>query len=73
MQRIAAFVFVSFVLFTAADIPQTSELAVAFAYLILLSAAMTVGPSAFARITAFTGATSATARQGGGTSGGGTW
>lgn len=52
VQRLAAFSFVAFVLFVAADIPATSEIAVAFAYLILLSAAMTVGPAAFGRISA---------------------
>lgn len=71
MKRIAAFAFVSFVLFTAADIPQTSEIAVAFAYLILLSAAMTVGPNALARISAFVATPAPSAI--GGTSGGGTW
>ena len=65
MQRIAAFAFVGFVLFVGADIPQTAELAVAFAYLILLSAALTVGPSAFARVSDLFAAK--------GTSGGGTW
>lgn len=66
MQRIAAFAFVAFVLFTAADIPQTAELAVAFAYLILLSAAMTVGPVGLARLSALFGGTDATQGSGGG-------
>lgn len=67
MRRVAAFAFVGFVLFVGADIPQTAELAVAFAYLILLSAAMTVGPAAFGRISALFVTTA------GGTSGGGTF
>lgn len=51
MNRIVAFAFVGFVLVTASDFPETASLAVAFAYLILLSALMTVGPVAFGRIT----------------------
>jgi hypothetical protein len=66
MQRVAAFAFVAFVLFTAADIPATSELAVAFAYLILLSAAFAVGPDAFARISSLVGGAAAPTVGGGG-------
>ena len=50
MQRVVAFVFVGFILVTMADFPETAPLAVGFAYLILLSAAMTVGPVALSRI-----------------------
>lgn len=55
MQRIVAGGVVFFSLVLAADIPATSQLAVAFAYLILLSAALTVGPVAFARVSAMVG------------------
>lgn len=50
MNRVIAGGVVFFTLIVASDIDATSELAVAFAYLILLSAAMTVGPVAFARV-----------------------
>lgn len=49
-QRIIAGGIVFFTLVLFADIPATSQLAVAFAYLILLSAALTVGPVAFSRV-----------------------
>lgn len=55
MQRIAAGVVVFLSLTILADLPATSELAVAFAYLILLSAALTVGPVAFARVSSLVG------------------
>lgn len=50
MTRIIAAGIVFFVLVVASDLDETSELAVAFAYVILLSAALTAGPVAFARI-----------------------
>lgn len=55
MQRVIAGGIVFFVLVMLADIPATSEVAVAFAYLILLSAALTVGPVAFGRISSLVG------------------
>lgn len=55
IRRAAAFGVVAFFLITAADIEPTAELAVAFSYLILLSAAMTVGPVAFARLSSLVG------------------
>lgn len=54
-QRVVAGGIVFFSLVTLADIPATSKLAVAFAYLILLSAALTVGPVAFGRVSALVG------------------
>lgn len=50
-RQIAAGAFVALVLLTAADFEPTSSIAVAFAYLILLAALMTIGPVAFDRIT----------------------
>lgn len=50
-QRLAAAAFVAFALLVVADNDATAELAVAFAYLILLSAALTTGPTALARLT----------------------
>lgn len=55
LQRGVAFGIVFFSLVMLADIPATSEVAVAFAYLILLSAALTVGPVAFGRISNLVG------------------
>jgi hypothetical protein len=55
MQRIFAGGVVFFALVLIADIPQTASIAVAFAYLILLSAALTVGPVAFGRVSALVG------------------
>lgn len=54
-RRIFAGGIVFFTLVILADIPATSEVAVAFAYLILLSAALTVGPVAFARVSSAVG------------------
>lgn len=54
-QRVIAGGIVFFALVMLADIPATSQIAVAFAYLILLSAALTVGPVAFARISTLVG------------------
>jgi len=56
MERIAAGAIVFLSLTILADIPATSRLAVAFAYVILLSAALTVGPTAFGRISELVGA-----------------
>ena len=50
VQRVVGFAVVALVLFMAADFPTTSELAVAFAYLIMLSALIAAGPAAFGRI-----------------------
>lgn len=47
MQRIAGGAFVFFVLITGASFDATAALAVAFAYLILISSALIVGPAAF--------------------------
>lgn len=55
MQRGIAFGIVFFSLVMLADIPATSEVAVAFAYLILLATALTVGPVAFGRISSLVG------------------
>lgn len=55
-QRIFAGAVVFFVLVIAADIEQTSTLAVAFAYVILLSVFWTAGPVAFRRISNAVGA-----------------
>lgn len=55
MQRIIAGGIVFFSLVILADYDQTASLAVAFAYLILLSAAMTVGPVAFGRLSELVG------------------
>lgn len=46
-QRIAAWGVVVFVLIVFAEFDATAELSVAFAYLILLSVLLTVGPVAF--------------------------
>jgi hypothetical protein len=46
-QRIAAWGVVVFTLIVLAEFDVTAELAVAFAYLILLSVLLTVGPVAF--------------------------
>lgn len=50
-KRVAAFTIVTLFLIIAADYESTATLAVAFAYLILLSALFAAGPTAFARIT----------------------
>lgn len=50
MERLAAFVIVGLALVVAADIEQTSTIAIAFAYLILLVIAMYSGPTAFGRL-----------------------
>lgn len=47
MERLAAGAFVFFVLIVAADFSATASLAVAFAYLILISSLLVVGPAAF--------------------------
>ncbi len=56
-QRVAAFVVVTLSLLVAADLPQTAELAVAFAYLIMVGVLVAAGPTAFARISTLTGGT----------------
>lgn len=50
VQRVVGFAVVGFVLFVAADFPATSQLAVAFAYLIMVAALIAAGPAAFGRI-----------------------
>lgn len=65
MQRIIAGGIVFFALVTLADTDTFGSVAVAFSYLILLSAALTVGPVAFGRI-------SKLVTTGGGAGGGGT-
>lgn len=59
MQRIFAGGVVFLVLIVLADNESTESIAVAFAYLILLSALMTVGPVAFGRVSALVNASSA--------------
>lgn len=56
MERIFAGGVVFFGLVIAADIESISTVAVAFAYLILLSSLMAVGPIAFGRISSLVGA-----------------
>jgi hypothetical protein len=56
MERIIAGGVVFLALIIVADYDATAPIAVAFAYLILLSAAMTVGPVAFGRVSAMVGA-----------------
>lgn len=65
-QRLAAWGFVIFTLIVLAEFNATAELSVAFAYLILLSVLLTVGPVAFDNLSKMFTTT-------GGTSGGGTW
>lgn len=60
MERIAAFVIVGLSLIVLADIDSMSTIAVAFAYLILLSVLMLAGPVAFGRLSALVGAPGAT-------------
>lgn len=62
MERIAAFVIVGLTLIVLADIEQLSSIAVAFAYLILLSVLMLAGPAAFARLSALVTAPSFNSR-----------
>lgn len=59
-QRIAAGIFVGFVLIVAADYNATAPIAVGFAYLILISTLMLVGPAAFENIQRMIGQTSVT-------------
>jgi hypothetical protein len=66
MERYAAGAIVFFSLIVIADIPSLSLIAVAFAYLILLSAAMTVGPVAFGRLSTLVGAAPVAGGGGGG-------
>lgn len=56
MERIAAGIVVGLMLIIVADIEPLSPIAVAFAYLILLSVLMTAGPTAFKRISSLVGA-----------------
>lgn len=51
-RRVGAFVIVTMFLVIASDYESTGQLAVAFAYLILLSALFSAGPKAFDRLTA---------------------
>lgn len=53
-QRVGAFIIVTLFLIIAADIEATQTLAVAFAYLILLSALFAKGTLVFQRLTAAT-------------------
>jgi hypothetical protein len=55
-QRIAGGIFVGFVLVVASDFTPTAQLAVAFAYLILISSALVVGPAAFDNVSRMVGA-----------------
>lgn len=50
MERIAGGAFVFFVLIVGADFDTTAPIAVAFAYLILISALLLKGPAAFANL-----------------------
>jgi hypothetical protein len=54
------------VLITASDFEPTSELAVAFAYLILLSAVLTVGPVVADRINSLIAGSVGSGGEGGG-------
>lgn len=65
MQRIVAGGIVFFALVTLADTDTFGSLAVAFAYLILLSAALAVGPVAFGRISKLVTTSSGSAGGGG--------
>jgi hypothetical protein len=49
-QQIIGFGIVGFVLITGSDFDATAPIAVAFAYVILLTVLLTVGPVAFDRI-----------------------
>jgi hypothetical protein len=69
MQRIVAGGIVFFSLVILSDVPTTSSIAVAFAYLILLSAALTVGPVAFGRVSNLVNSPSISTGVGGGSSG----
>jgi len=68
-QRLAAWGVLAFTLIVLAEFPTTSELAVAFGYLILVSVLLTAGPAAFANLSRMTGGSSDT--TGGGHSVGG--
>lgn len=57
-QRVAAFATVAVMLVILADFDTTASLAVAFAYLFLLSTLILVGPVAFARLQEMIGASS---------------
>jgi len=54
VQRTGAFVIVAMFLVIASDFDTTAELAVAFAYLILISSLLVVGPAAFANLSKLT-------------------
>lgn len=58
MQQVVAFGVVAFVLVTASDFDTTAPVAVAFAYVILLTTAIAVGPVAFDRISSIVGGAS---------------
>lgn len=66
MERVIAGGVLFFSLILVADIDPLAEIAVAFAYLILLSATMTVGPVAFARISKMVGGSSSASSSGSG-------
>jgi hypothetical protein len=66
IQRFMAWGVVAFSLIVLAEVPSTSQLAVAFAYLILVSVLLTVGPSAFANIQAMFGDSNGSVTQPGG-------
>lgn len=73
MERIAAGGVVFFTLIVLADVPTTSALAVAFAYIILIGALMSIGPVAFGRVSRLvngTGGAGGTGSNVGGGSGG---
>ena len=70
MERIAGFTIVFVVLITIADIPAMAPLAVAFAWVIFLSALMLVGPIAAERLSSLLGATTLKDTQSPGAAGG---
>lgn len=66
IQRFMAWSVVAFSLIVLAEVPSTAQLSVAFAYLILISVLLTVGPAAFANIQAMFGDTGRSVTQPGG-------
>lgn len=70
MQRLVAGGVVFFALVILADFDTTASIAVAFAYLILLSSLLTVGPVAMERISTLVGSPPLKATRSPGNSGG---
>jgi hypothetical protein len=73
-QRIAGGIVVAMFLVIASDFDATAQLAVAFAYLILISSLLVVGPAAFENLSRMVGSTrTVTTNPDGSRVAGGTW